>query len=245
LAGITAAQVSEFGFILLFTGYQLGQLSEEVLPVFTSVALITIFTSSYAVSYGDKLYHFFDPLFNLFGPDRHRQREEIREPYRVWVFGYHRMGWKICEALKQKKVRFAVVDFNPKIIERLKERDIPAFFGDVSDVEFLESLPLNKAGLVISTLPEPEDQIILIKHLKKNKRPPRIIVNLYHNKFLNDLYKIGADYVMLPHLLGGSWIAHILRTNPWTKSTFNRLKKEQEKDMKLTFSKKNSHKHSS
>jgi Kef-type K+ transport system membrane component KefB/Trk K+ transport system NAD-binding subunit len=239
LAGITAAQVSEFGFILLFTGYQLGLLSEAVLPVFTSVALITIFVSSYAVTYSDDLYRRLLPVFNMFGPDKHRQQEEIKKPYHVWVFGYHRMGWKICEALKQKNIRFAVVDFNPKIIERLQKRGIPAFFGDAADVEFLESLPLHKAKLIISTLPEAEDQLALIAHLKKAKRPPRIIVNLYHNKYLNQLYAAGADYVMMPHLLGGSWIAHILRTKPWTKPTFEKLKREQEDDMKLKFTRDN------
>lgn len=235
LAGITAAQVSEFGFILLFTGYQLGQLPEFILPIFTTVALITIFVSSYAVTYSDGLYRLLVPFFNLFGPDRHRQHEEIKKPYRVWVFGYHRMGWKICEALQQKGYRFAVVDFNPKIIERLEERGIPAFFGDASDVEFLETLPLAKAKLIISTLPEPADQITLVKHVKKAPRPPRIIANLYHKKYLNDLYRAGADYVMMPHLLGGSWIAHILRTKPWTKQTFEKLKNEQKDEMKLRF----------
>ena len=55
---------------------------------------------------------------------------------------------------------------------------------------------------------------------------------MYHNTHLDDLYEAGADYVMMPHLLGGQWI---LKDHPWTPSSFRDLKKEQREEMKLRF----------
>ncbi|MBD3311326.1 MAG: hypothetical protein GF349_02405 [Candidatus Magasanikbacteria bacterium] len=235
LAGITAAQVSEFGFILVFKGEELGFLNGPELAILTLVALITIMISSYAITYNEQAYRKILPILNKLGKDNETQDENKPEEYEVWIFGYHRIGWKVCEALAEKKIKFAVVDFNPEAISKLKHRGIPAYFGDAADIEFLDSLPLDKAKLIISTIPEADDQKTLIKSVRNRSNKPYIIANLYHNTYLDDLYEVGANYVMMPHLLGGEWISDILKNKPWTKLTFKKLKKEQKDEMKLRF----------
>lgn len=237
LIGITAAQVSEFGFILLFTVQRLGHIGEVEFSIFTLVAIITIFCSSYLITYNTQIYTFLTPLFNIFGKDHYIQKHEKIIPYEVWVFGYHRIGWKVCEALRDKKMNFAVVDFNPETIATLKKRAIPAFFGDAADVEFLETLPLEKAKFIILTLPDPDDQKVLLNYVReKNKRIP-IIGNLADDHNLQELYNEGANYVMLPHLLGGQWIADLIKHTPLSALVFNKLKKQQQNDLKLKYTK--------
>ena len=234
-AGITAAQVSEFGFIVLFTGRQLGHLQGDEITIFTMVALATIFCSSYIITYNEQLYRFFMPFFRLFGKDQYRQIGKKVEEYDVWLFGYHRIGWKICEALAEKKIKFAVVDFNPAVINKLHKRNIRAFFGDASDIEFLHSLPLEKSELIISTIPESDDQKTLFQYVRNLSSKPIMIGNLYESMYLDDLYEAGADYVMMPHLLGGQWISEILRHHEWKKSNFKNLRKEQKEELKLRY----------
>ncbi len=235
LAGVTAAQVSEFGFVLLFTGIQAGHIEGSEMQIYTMIALTTIFVSSYLITYNEKLYQKLLPIFSWFGQDRFQQTEGEVEKYDVWVFGYHRIGWRICETLKEKNIKFAVVDFSPDAVSKLKHRGIPVFFGDAADIEFLEELPLEKAKLVISTLPEPDDQRTLISHIRQKSKKTKIIANLYHSLDLDSLYDKGADYVMLPHLLGGAWMASVIKDKAWTKHTFEELKKEQRKELKLRF----------
>ncbi|MFA6427223.1 MAG: cation:proton antiporter [Candidatus Magasanikbacteria bacterium] len=236
LAGITAAQVSEFGFILVFKGTELGYLHGHELAVLTIVALITIVVSSYLITYNEQLYQKLIPLLNYFGKDKTQKKEPNEEEvFTVWVFGYHRIGWKVCEALAEQKISFAVVDYNPESVEKLKRRGIPAFFGDASDVEFLDGLPLDKAKLIISTIPEPDDEKTLITHVRRLSSKPLIIANLYHNTYLEDLYEAGADYVMMPHLLGGQWIVDVLKHKPWSSKTFKDLRVEQKNEMKLRY----------
>lgn len=231
LAGLTAAQVSEFGFVLLLTGASVGHIMGQEIGVFTLVALVTIFVSSYVVTYGDRLYLWLQPLFQVFGKDKYQQHEESVVRYDVWVFGYHRLGWKICEALQEQGVKFAVVDFNPSAITKLRQRNIPAFFGDVTDIEFLESLGLEKAKMVISTIPDPDVELTLVRQLRKQSEKAKIIATLYHTQYIDDVYEAGADFVMLPHLLGGTWMAEILKEGKLTKRTFARLRKEQKEEM--------------
>jgi len=232
LVSLSAAQVSEFGFVLLFTGQQLGHLSAYDLSFFTFVALVTIFVSSYLVTFNEEIYKILLPVFRKFGKDKYHQINKNIEHYDVWVFGYHRIGWKVVEALKKKKVKFAVVDFNPEVVAKLKRQNIPAYFGDAADVEFLELLPLIEAKLVILTMPEPDDQKTLINFIRRSTKKTLIIANLYHYRHADELYEAGANYIMLPHLLGGQWIADILKKNSWTSRNFINLRKAQEKDMR-------------
>jgi len=236
LAATTAGQVSEFGFILIFTAMSVNFLRGSELAILTLVALITIIVSSYLITYNEFLYKKLLPIFKRFGDDKVKQNndKDLKE-YPVWVFGYHRIGWKVCEALAEKNIKFAVVDFDPTAISKLRHRGIPSLFGDVADVEFLEGLPLHKAKLIISTLPEADDQKTLILHVKQKNKRAHIIANLYHVDHLDELYHAGADYVMMPHLLGGQWIANILKEHKWNKTTFKKIRKEQKQEMKLRF----------
>jgi len=236
LAGLTAANVSEFGFILVFKGQELGYLHGNELGVLTLVALVTISISSYFIVYNEQIYRFLLPFLNKFGPDTKQKEDEVTKEYPVWVFGYHRIGWKVCDALAKKGIEYAVVDFNPESITKLKHRGIPAYFGDAADVEFLETLHLDKAKLIISTIPEPDDQKTMIAHVRRSSDKTVIIANLYHNTYLDDLYEAGANYVMMPHLLGGQWIAEVLSHHAWTKDTFKKLRVEQKEEMKLRYS---------
>jgi Kef-type K+ transport system membrane component KefB len=235
LVGLTAAQVSEFGFVLLFTGQRLGVISKTELGVFTAVALITIFVSSYLITYNEWIFKLFMPWFALFGKDKHVQTEENRPVYDTWLIGAHRIGWRICQVLKHQKISFAVIDYNPETIAAVRAEGIPAYFGDGADVEFLTDLPLEKAKLIISTIPDPHDQITFIKHVRTHSKKTYIVANLVHVKFRDALYSAGADYVMMPHVLGGGLVAGLIKKHKLTKKIFRDLRKEQEEEIKLGF----------
>jgi len=238
LAATTAAQVSEFGFILLFVGVRLGHISGVELQIFTFVALATIIMSSYLIIYNEALYKRLLPFFAFFGKDRNRQKEMGNEKYDAIVFGYHRIGWKVCEALEEKGMSYLVIDFDPKAINKLKRRGINANFGDAADVEFLSELPLEKAKIIVLTIPEVDDQITLIQHVRGLSSKVHIVANLYEGEYLQDLYKAGADYVMMPHLLGGNWMAGVISDRALTKKTMKDLRKEQKEEMKERFTEK-------
>lgn len=229
LAGLTAAQVSEFGFVILFTGEQMGHLSGEELPIFTIVALSTIFTSSYLITYSERIYNFLVPFFNLFGKDKQRQENHIPVMYDAWVIGYHRIGRRVCDALRDMQISFAAVDFDPTAIKALRREKIPSYFGDIADIEFIQDLPLANGKLVVITLPSADDQISLINYIRKSKGNTLIIANAAQHADMEVLYHAGADYVMMPHLLGGNWIADVLKTREWTQGTFLDLKVDQKK----------------
>ena len=207
---LTSVPLSEFGFIILLAAIKSGYLSGPELSIFTIATIVTIFVSSYLVSYNLKIYNFLSPVFKLFGRDKYIQRENPKENFTAMIFGYHRTGWKIGNALKDMGMSFAAVDFNPENVTRLTDHDIRAFFGDMADVEFLKALPLEKTKFIISTNHSPEDQLVLINYIRSKNKKVTIIATLYNKKYLDKLYLAGADYVMLPHLLSGTWMAALI-----------------------------------
>jgi Kef-type K+ transport system membrane component KefB len=235
LAGLTAAQVSEFGFVFLFIAQRMGFVDSTIISIFTIVALTTIFASSYLITYNYQVYVFIRPIFKLFGRDKHRERRVKHENFDVIVFGYHRLGWKICEALKEKEVKFAVVDCDPLAIDKMIKRNIPYFFGEANDIEFLSELPLDKIRMAISTIPRAEDQIALIKYIRTVNSKSLIITSLTHTNYLDEIYDCGANYTIIPHLISGQWIGDILKEKQWSKRTFTALRAEQRKEMRLRF----------
>ncbi|OFW85334.1 MAG: hypothetical protein A3F22_00765 [Candidatus Magasanikbacteria bacterium RIFCSPHIGHO2_12_FULL_41_16] len=235
LVGVTAAQVSEFGFILIFKGQELGYLHGQELALLTFIALITIFISSYLITYNNQIYCFLRPFLNFLGKEDPEEKTEKPPMVDVWVIGYHRVGWKLCEALMAQKISFAVIDFNPQVIKKLNQQSITGYFGDISDIEFLETLPFAKALAVISTVPDPDDQKVLIRHIRKENEKIIIIANLHHVRYIEELYGAGANFVMLSHLLVGLWLTDLIDKKQWTTKLFESLRREQSRELKSRF----------
>ena len=59
------------------------------------------------------------------------------------------------------------MDFNPEIIKNLIAEKVPCIYGDVGDIEILERLNLKEASMVISTVPDKNDNLLLIMETKK------------------------------------------------------------------------------
>ncbi len=47
------------------------------------------------------------------------------------------------------------------------------------------------------------------------------------------MYEAGADYVMMPHLVAGDWLADILRGEEWNRRTTKKLVRKQREQMVL------------
>ena len=228
LAGLTAAQVSEFGFVILFAAKQMGYIQGDELAIFTLVAITTILVSTYLISNSEKIYHYLLPFFRRFGPDKHRQTNRAPKTYDAWLIGYHRIGTKIAEALINAKTKFAVIDFDPEVVKSLKNHKIPFYFGDISDVEFFENLPITNTKNIIMTIPSVDDQMNLIKYVHKINPEVLIIANAYRFQDSQDLYENGAHFVMMPHYVSGHWMAKILHNKKLTHKTLRSLKVEQD-----------------
>ena len=207
LAGLTVAQISEFSLILVALGLKLGHLSPEIVSMVTVIGIITITGSTYMILKGNHLYNSLSKYLGIF-ERKNTEIEELsyhnkKEKYEVILFGYNRTGYSLVGKLQKMKKKLLVVDFNPDIIKRLAKENIHCKYGDASDTELLDELPLNKAHMVISTIIDTEVNLQLVNKINEINKKVIIIIKANQIDEALELYDAGANYVILPHFLGG------------------------------------------
>jgi Kef-type K+ transport system membrane component KefB/Trk K+ transport system NAD-binding subunit len=211
LVGTSLAQISEFSLIILFLGVSLGHIGSEVLHTIILTMIFTILLSTYMVIYSQKFYELLRGFAGLFEKKNIKTKDNIiKKQYHAMLFGYNRIGFSILNSLKRTNKKYLVVDFNPDTISRLNKLGVPALYGDVDDVDFLNELSLDKIELAVSTVPECETNTLLIDEIKRVNKDAIIIVRAHTIGEALELYKKGADYVLTPHFLGGEYVSKMI-----------------------------------
>lgn len=219
-AGLTVAQISEFSFILIALGISVGHLGSELLSFITVVGLITIAGSSYMIMHSDKLYKLLGKPLSIFEKSHITEANPHQKGYEVIVFGHNRLGNDLVEHLRKKKKRYLVVDFDPERIRNLQNRGINCTYGDAGDVELLDLLQLQKAKMVVSTIPSTDINKTILSHVTRVNEKALIVCMAHTTQQAVELYEKGATYVILPHFLGGRHAALIIEKNGFNRRKF-------------------------
>ena len=86
------------------------------------------------------------------------------------------MGSLILQEFEKNKNDVLIVDYNPEIIRALMQKKIPCIYGDFMHEEIVEKINLKNAEVVISTIPDFEDNMLLIRKTKKVNKKVIVIV---------------------------------------------------------------------
>jgi hypothetical protein len=208
--GLTVAQISEFSLIVIILGIQADHLPAEYLTLATIVGIVTIAASAIMIIYVDRLYYLFEPILGIFEKKHPIPEREQKETYYAVLFGCHRVGSDFLPSILKLKKSYLVIDFDPQVVEDLKKKGIHAMYGDAEDNEMLEELRLDKAKLIVSTIPDFEANDFLVSKIRK-VNPKAIIVTIAQRiKNAQKLYKHGASYVVMPHHMGGNYGAMLI-----------------------------------
>lgn len=208
--GMMAAQISEFSLILVGLGVTLNQLSPTVLSTVTLVGVITIFISTYLISYSDKLYLILAPYLGIFERRGARERAPSSLKHAAILIGSGRVGYDFIEYFRKEQIQFLVIEHDPDLLKQLETQGIPSEYGDASDPDFLADLKLSEAQFVISTSPDLETNHLVLSVAKQEGKDPLVWVVAHRISNALELYDAGADYVILPHFLGGKYATSLL-----------------------------------
>lgn len=209
--GMMAAQISEFSLILVALGVSLGQVPASTLSTVTLVGIITIFISSYLILYSDRLYKYFAPYLGIFERSRTIDHPVRTKTYDALLVGGGRIGFDFIQLFKDQGISFRVIDHDPQTIGILSSKKIPFIYGDANDPDLLDDLRINTAELIVSTIPDIETNLVILSSAKRDGANPVVIVAAHRISNALELYEAGADYVILPHFLGGSYAAALVR----------------------------------
>ncbi len=221
LTSISLAQVGEFSLILAAQGLVLGHISQELFSLTVVVALITITATSYFIKYDHGLYRFMEKPLGIFDSFTTEGLEFLPSEIKpkILLCGQNRIGYSILKEFKKIKKKVLIIDYNPEMIDQLVKEGYHCIYGDVTDAEIIDKMSLESLTLLISTVPEAHDNFHLINKLRAVNKKAKIIVTASEIDQALKLYKHGADYVIMPHFLGGEHGANLI--NSYRKKKIN------------------------
>lgn len=220
---INLSQVSEFSMIILLVGFKMGLVSQAALTVIALSSVVSFVASSLMISRSKVIYKYISKSISFFERTKHHileAEENSKLSQHVVIIGAHRVGGEIVRFLKKENHPLVVLDFNPNQVEILLAEEIPVIYGDMSDPEVLDILALDDAKLIISTSPDVSDNKTLLEDLKVRHINVPTIVRAETVKDARGLYKLGADFVIIPDVLAGDVLLDMLKDHLNDKSFF-------------------------
>ena len=230
LAGISTAQISEFSLIIIVLANKMGRVPSDIVTLITIIGIVTFIFSTYFIMHSSKLYKLLEKYLNVFEWKKGKEEtlsSEINFENHIVLIGARRMGETILNTVENLDSQVVVVDFDPDVVKKLQEKNIPCIFGDIIDSDIQEKACIEKAKIIISTLTDIEDNVLIIKSVRSKNHKAKIIVVAYDAEEAKFFYKMGVDYVVLPHIAGGRQIAKTLKSDELEK-----LEELREKDKK-------------
>jgi Kef-type K+ transport system membrane component KefB/voltage-gated potassium channel Kch len=218
VTAVRIAQISEFSLVIAFLGQELGHISPELVSaivfafVLTALATTPLYHKAYAV------YEAFKPALRALGFREPPEAEAGGEAeWRLALLGFHRVASSLLENIARNDPRLAsetlVVDYNVAVHPRIRERGAHVEYGDLANGDTLRHAGVDRARVVVSTIPDDLmrgiDNRRLVQTVRRMNPTAIIIANAVTFADCAAIYEAGADYVFLGRLetargLGGA-----------------------------------------
>ena len=223
LPAVNLAQLSEFSLVLMQLGIQDKQISAQTVNAISFAFVVLAVTSTFAMMHSDTL-----TRVSIAGLKRlglrdldHGHAEEAGEGGhggRIMILGFYRTASSLLAEFERQNVPMtdiAVVDFNPRVFHALKERGVKVQYGDIAHAEVLRHAGLEKAEIVVSSVPD-----ALLVGIS-NERLARLVRAINpHAKIIatadvignvQALYAAGADHVIVSRFAEASAVLDAIR----------------------------------
>ncbi len=237
LTGIAAAQISEFSFILVALGVSMGHLGDSILSMVTAIGIITFFASTYFIEHGNRIYSKISKYLKIFErPGPRVEGKAAEEPHEhhheVILFGCNRTGMILMESIKKLKKGFLVVDYNPDTINDLIKKKYHCKYGDANDLELLNSLDFKNTKMIVSTIPDLETNLLILKQARRENKNIIIIAVSHQIDEALKLHESGATYVLMPYFLGAQYASTMIERDGIDIKKFLEAKTKQIKHLR-------------
>jgi len=230
LTGNSLAQTSEFSLIIATIGLSLGYINQGLFSALVLLTVLTMGATTYLIKYDKQLFGLFGWPLNIF--KKMKSREEILEysspeKKKIIIFGCHRMGSLFLRYFAKRKKEILTVDYDPGIIRSLNEKKISCIYGDLTNSEVLERINFKDVDLIISTIPDIDGNAMLVKKIKQVNKKIIFIATAERISNAEQLYKLGADYVLLPKVISGEVGFNLAKKLMKNRRNITKMKNEQ------------------
>lgn len=123
------------------------------------------------------------------------------------VCGGGRVGMHVARELQASSLPVIVIEKESDLVEKIENKGITLIKGDALDEENLKKAGLENAKFLIACLDNDGDNILLGLTAKEINPHIRIAARANEEAIVKKLYHAGAEYVVLPEVVGGVQLA--------------------------------------
>jgi CPA2 family monovalent cation:H+ antiporter-2 len=124
--------------------------------------------------------------------------EPAREPSRVVVAGYGRIGQNVSRGLQDAGVPHIVIDIDPERIAEARGCCTPRIYGDASNPNVLSQTDLGRAKTLVITFPDPMAVVAAVKAALEINPNLKIIARVHRAREAEILKKMGITELISP-----------------------------------------------
>jgi CPA2 family monovalent cation:H+ antiporter-2 len=216
LVGTGLISIGEFSFILAIMGKQAGIFSIDFYYLIVTAAIITMFLTPFAYSFNSFLYRwlsqkqwFAQRLTRQVDPGGRVQ--DMTLSHHAVICGYGTIGRRVAEVLEEQKFPYLVIELDPSLISELNERGIPCIYGDASNPVILAHADLDKARVLICTIPDYVATELTARNALKINPKLDIVARVHRDSDVEVLRDAGVTELVLPFFEGSlEMIRHTL-----------------------------------
>lgn len=222
MVGFTVAQISEFSFILVGVWYAAGHIQDsQILVMVTMIGLITMAGSSYYFAFADRFCQWFESFARLVSRNGLKQHSPpSSESYDVLLVWYRRWWKIISDILLKNNFSFLVIDYDPRIIKSLKFLWLPCLYWDIANIDSFEWIDFSHVKMIVSTSQDFYSNMSLLRFVWSLSFEIVVICEAWSSIDAIELYDAWADYVVVPHVIGGFHTAMIIEKHGYESSGY-------------------------
>jgi CPA2 family monovalent cation:H+ antiporter-2 len=128
---------------------------------------------------------------------------DVRLTGHAVICGHGRVGSTLSHILQRRNLTYLIIDIDPQVIAMLRSRGIPCLYGDASNPEILARAGLNKARILISTVPSSLDIELTVRNAHKINPGLDIIARVHRDRDAELLKDIGVSELVRPEFEAG------------------------------------------
>jgi CPA2 family monovalent cation:H+ antiporter-2 len=206
IVAASLAQIGEFSFILARLGVELELLPLEGHQLLLAGALLSITLNPLvfatlgplgrAIDRRPRLKRWLErppgPLAELPPAVEPRSLHD-----HVVLVGYGKVGEPIATALARQGIPYVVVEQSREAVEELRERGIPAIYGDATRAEILGHAHIERARLLAVATPDPLQARLIVEHAVRRNPHIDMVVRTHSDAERDYLERNGVARVVV------------------------------------------------
>lgn len=193
--GLCLAQVGEFAFVLGSIGRTSGVVSDELYALVVSVTIVSFILSAFLVPAAPR---FGNQVARLLGArsDSNDETSDGEQSPDIVIIGFGPTGQIAARWLVDRSLRVSVVDLNREGVRKAQQLGFHGEVGDATQTEVLEHLQVNRASVVVITIPHFHSAMTVLETIRQQAPNVQVFVRSRYQQHAEDFAYAGAHQVI-------------------------------------------------